>query len=103
MPYLPTAAYSIHLQVALDNVPNTLGRLATAIGEAGANIMSMGGFDVRGDLLVNDVVANCRNEEHAAAVIAAVEIQEGVEILHWYDRTFDMHEGARLRSRLWRR
>ena len=35
MPFLPTAAYSIHLQVALDNVPNTLGRLATAIGEAG--------------------------------------------------------------------
>ncbi len=96
MPYLPTAAYSIHLQVALDNVPNTLGRLATAIGEAGANIMSMGGFDVRGDLLVNDVVANCRDEEHAAAVIAAVEGQEGVEILHWYDRTFDMHEGGKI-------
>tara|TARA_B100000676_G_C17259857_1_gene427597 strand:- start:210 stop:404 length:195 start_codon:yes stop_codon:yes gene_type:complete len=58
--------------VALDNVPNTLGRLATAIGEAGANIMSMGGFDVRGDLLVNDVVVNCRDEAHAVAVVAAV-------------------------------
>ena len=46
MPFLPTAAYSIHMEVALDNVPNTLGRLATAIGEAGANIVSMGGFDV---------------------------------------------------------
>ena len=96
MPFLPTAAYSIHLQVALDNVPNTLGHLATAIGEAGANIMSMGGFDVRGDLLVNDVVANCRDEEHAAAVIAAVEDQPGVEILHWHDRTFDMHEGGKI-------
>jgi len=96
MPFLPTAAYSIHLQVALDNVPNTLGRLATAIGEAGANIMSMGGFDVRGDLLVNDVVVNCRDEEHAAAVIDAVEGQDGVEILHWYDRTFDMHEGGKI-------
>ena len=96
MPYLPTAAYSIHLQVALDNVPNTLGRLATAIGEAGANIMSMGGFDVRGDLLVNDVVVNCRDESHAAAVVAAVEGQDGVEILHWHDRTFDMHEGGKI-------
>ncbi len=96
MPYLPTAAYSINLQVALDNVPNTLGRLATAIGEAGANIMSMGGFDVRGDLLVNDVVVNCRDEKHAAAVIAAVEDQDGVEILHWHDRTFDMHEGGKI-------
>ncbi len=96
MPFLPTAAYSIHLQVALDNVPNTLGRLATAIGEAGANIMSMGGFDVRGDLLVNDVVANCRDEDHAAAVVTAIENQAGVEILHWYDRTFDMHVGGKI-------
>ena len=96
MPFLPTAAYSIHLQVALDNVPNTLGRLATAIGEAGANIMSMGGFDVRGDLLVNDVVANCRDEDHAAAVITAIEDQDGVQILHWYDRTFHMHEGGKI-------
>ncbi|MEC9424724.1 MAG: NAD-dependent malic enzyme [Actinomycetota bacterium] len=96
MPFLPTAAYSIHLQVALDNVPNTLGRLATAIGEAGANIMSMGGFDVRGDLLVNDVVVNCRDEDHAAAVVSAIEDQDGVEILHWHDRTFNMHEGGKI-------
>ena len=80
----------------MDNVPNTLGRLATAIGEAGANIMSMGGFDVRGDLLVNDVVVNCRDEDHAAAVVSAVEDQDGVEILHWHDRTFDMHEGGKI-------
>ena len=33
MPYLPTAAYSVNLQVELLNVPNTLGRLATAIGD----------------------------------------------------------------------
>ena len=96
MPFLPTAAYSIHLQVALDNVPNTLGRLATAIGEAGANIMSMGGFDVRGDLLVNDVVVNCRDEDHASAVVSAIKDQDGVEILHWHDRTFDMHEGGKI-------
>ena len=96
MPFLPTAAYSIHLEVALDNIPNTLGRLATAIGEAGANIMSMGGFDVRGELLVNDVVVNCRDEDHAAVVVAAVEGLPGVQLLDWYDRTFNMHEGGKI-------
>jgi len=96
VPFLPTAAYSIHMEVALDNVPNTLGRLATAIGEAGANIVSMGGFDVRGDHLINDVVVNCRDEDHAARVVTDVEGQEGVEILRWFDRTFDMHEGGKI-------
>ena len=32
MPYLPTAAYSIYVKVELQNVPNTLGRFATAVG-----------------------------------------------------------------------
>ena len=96
MPYLPTAAYSMNLQVELLNVPNTLGRLATAIGEAGANIVSMGGFDVRGEVLANEIVVNCRDEEHSAAVIARVEELEGVELKGWIDRTFDLHQGGKI-------
>ncbi|MBC8364119.1 MAG: NAD-dependent malic enzyme [Actinobacteria bacterium] len=96
MPYLPTAAYSIDLHVELANVPNTLGRLATAIGEAGANIVSMGGFDVRGEVLVNDVVVNCSDEDHVRGVVAAVEALEGVDLVFWFDRTFHMHEGGKI-------
>ena len=44
----PTAAYSIRLRVRLANRPGTLGHLATAIGDAGGNIVAIGGFDVRG-------------------------------------------------------
>ena len=96
MPYLPTAAYSINLHVALLNVPNTLGRLATAIGEAGANIVSMAGFDVRGDELINDVVVNCRDESHAREVLSRVSDLDGVEVRSWYDRTFDLHQGGKI-------
>ena len=96
MPYLPTAAFSIELHVELANVPNTLGRLATSIGEAGANIVSMGGFDVRGDILVNDVVVNCSDEDHAGRVVAAVEALDGVDLVSWFDRTFHMHEGGKI-------
>ena len=96
MPYLPTAAYSVNLQVELLNVPNTLGRLATAIGEAGANIVSMGGFDVRGEVLTNEIVVNCRDEEHAAAVLNRVEALEGVMLRGWFDRTFDLHRGGKI-------
>jgi len=96
MPYLPTAAYSVNLQVELLNVPNTLGRLATAIGEAGANIVSMGGFDVRGEVLTNEIVVNCRDEEHATAVLNRVEALEGVILRGWFDRTFDLHRGGKI-------
>ena len=96
MPYLPTAAYSVNLQVELLNVPNTLGRLATAIGEAGANIVSMGGFDVRGEVLTNEIVVNCRDEEHATAVLNRVEALEGVVLRGWFDRTFELHRGGKI-------
>ena len=96
MPYLPTAAYSVNLQVEMLNVPNTLGRLATAIGEAGANIVSMGGFDVRGEVLTNEIVVNCRDEEHATAVLNRVEALEGVTLRGWFDRTFELHRGGKI-------
>lgn len=96
MAYLSTAAYSMNMKVAMDNVPNTLGRLATAIGEAGANIMSMGGFDIKGDLLIDDIVVNCREESHAQAVLSAVNTLEGIRVISWFDRTFDMHEGGKI-------
>ena len=96
MPFLPTAAHSIMLHVELDNIPNTLGRLATAIGEVRGNIISMEGFDVRGDKLINDVCVNCIDEEHSSTVVAAVNALSGVKLLSWYDRTFAMHEGGKI-------
>ena len=96
MPFLPTAAHSIMLHVELDNIPNTLGKFATAIGAVRGNIVSMEGFDVRGEKLINDVCVNCTDEEHSLEVVAAVNALEGVKLLSWYDRTFAIHEGGKI-------
>ena len=92
----PTAAYSIRLKVRLDNRPGSLGRLATAVGEAGGNITAIGGFDVRGPALEEDLVINCRNDAHIAEVRAAVEGLEGCEVLELLDRTYLMHDGGKI-------
>ncbi len=92
----PTAAYSIRLRVRLDNRPGSLGRLATAVGEAGGNITAIGGFDVRGPALEEDLVVNCRDDAHIAQVRAAVEGLEGCEVLELLDRTFLMHDGGKI-------
>ena len=92
----PTAAYSIRLKVRLDNRPGSLGLLATAIGEVGANITAIGGFDVRGPALEEDLVVNCRNEAHIAEVRAAVEGLPGCEVLELLDRTYLMHDGGKI-------
>ncbi len=92
----PTAAFSIRLRVRLDNRPGTLGRLATAIGEAGGNITALGGFDVRGSHLDEDLIVNCSSEEHIVRVTDAVRAIEGVEIIEAADRTFEMHAGGKI-------
>ncbi len=91
-----TAAYSIRLRVRLDNRPGTLGHLATAIGDVGGNITAIGGFDVRGAHLDEDVLVNCSSEAHIERVTAAVRSVEGVEVIEVADRTFEMHEGGKI-------
>jgi malate dehydrogenase (oxaloacetate-decarboxylating) len=92
----PTAAFSLHLRVRLENSPGSLGRLAVAIGDAGGNITQLEGFDVRGEYLDEDVVVNCTSEEHQEQVKAAIGGLEGVEITSFRDRTFEMHEGGKI-------
>ncbi len=92
----PTAAYSIRLKVRLDNRPGSLGLLASAVGEAGGNITAIGGFDVRGPALEEDMVINCRDDAHIQHIREAVEGLPGVEVLELLDRTYLMHDGGKI-------
>lgn len=92
----PATQYSISLDVTLDNVPGVLGRLCTAIGEAGGNIFAIEGFVAKGRELERDIVVNCSGVDHQAEVVAAVEAVDGVVLEEWHDRTFRMHEGGKI-------
>ncbi len=96
MPTTPTAAFSITLDCRLDNVPGTLGRLCSAIGEAGGNIGALDGFDVRGPELRRCLVVHCRDEAHQQRVVEAVRALSGVTLVDWWDRTFRMHEAGKV-------
>ena len=80
----------------MENEPGMLGRLAIAIGEVGANISALQGFEVKTATLDEDLVVNCRSEAHQDQVRGAVAGVEGVEILEFEDRTFKMHEGGKI-------
>ena len=88
--------YSIALRVSLANVPGVLGRLTTAIGDAGGNIFAIDGFVAKGPTLERDIVVNCSSVAHQAEVVAAVEAVDGVTLEEWWDRTFRMHEGGKI-------
>jgi malate dehydrogenase (oxaloacetate-decarboxylating) len=91
-----TAAYSLKIRVRLDNRPGALGELATAVGAVGANIVGLEGFEAKGRHLDEDVVVNCRDEAHQQQVLQAIEALEHIELLSWFDRTFQLHEGGKI-------
>jgi malate dehydrogenase (oxaloacetate-decarboxylating) len=83
-------------RVRMVNEPGMLGRLAIAIGEVGGNITGLQGFEVKTAHLDEDVVVNCTSEAHQEQVRTAIEAIEGIEILEFEDRTFNMHEGGKI-------
>src|SRR3954447_22856735 len=92
----PTAAFSVRMRVRMVNQPGMLGHLTLAIGEAGANIVGLEGFEVKTSHLEDDVIINCGSVPHQEQVRTAIEAIEGIEILEWDDRTFKMHEGGKI-------
>ncbi len=96
MPTLPNAAFSISLDCEFDNIPGALGRLCTAIGDAGGNIGALDGFDVRGPVLRRTLVVHCRDEAHQLQVVEAARATANVTLIDWWDRTFRMHEAGKI-------
>ena len=93
----PTEAqYSLNLRVRLDNEPGVLGRLATAIGDAGGNIFAIEGFVAKGPILEREIVVNASSVEHQDQLLAVAKGVDGVTVLDHYDRTFRMHEGGKI-------
>ena len=92
----PATQYSINIQVTLDNVPGVLGRLCTAIGDAGGNIYAVDSFVAKRETLDREMVVNCKSVEHQAEVVDAITATPGVTLHDWWDRTFRMHEGGKI-------
>ena len=79
MPYL--------LRVELPDVPGSLGRLASAIGAAGANIdaIEIVGRDLAAGIAIDDVFINPDAEVMPDSIVSACNSLDGVQVL-WISR-----------------
>jgi malate dehydrogenase (oxaloacetate-decarboxylating) len=84
------------MRVELQNEPGMLGRVATAIGDAGGNIAALDIAEVRDSRIVRDVTIYANDENHADSIKAAVAAIDGVVVEFVRDRTFLLHEGGKI-------
>ncbi|MCL5077172.1 MAG: NAD-dependent malic enzyme [Actinobacteria bacterium] len=95
----PNVSYSVTIRAEISNRPGSLGRLTTAIGEAGGNILGLDLVEVFPDLIIRDITVLAADETHAANIRAACEAVEGVHIRSVLDRTFRLHLGGKIEVR----
>jgi malate dehydrogenase (oxaloacetate-decarboxylating) len=90
------AQYSLVLRVRLANRPGMLGRVATAMGEAGAQIGTVDLVQLADGHALRDITVDTGGEEHGDAIVAAVDGIDGAEVIDRTDRTFLMHVGGKI-------
>jgi malate dehydrogenase (oxaloacetate-decarboxylating) len=94
-----SAQFSLVLRVRIAHRPGMLGRVATAIGEAGGTIGSVDLISLDDQHLLRDIIVDAAVRGARQAIADAVDAVEGAEVVDRTDRTFLMHLGGKIEQR----
>ncbi len=95
----PSAQFSLTIRVEIADRPGMLGRVASAIGEAGGTIGAVDIVAIDAGRTVRDITALCAEQATWSAITDAIEALEGVRVLDTVDRTFQVHLGGKIEQR----
>jgi malate dehydrogenase (oxaloacetate-decarboxylating) len=93
---LPSAGFSITIRVAVTADASAIGRLTTAVGEAGAVVTALDVVDSDHTRVIADLTCDTADAAHADQVVGALEALDGVEVRKVSDRTFLLHLGGKI-------
>jgi len=99
LPLTPSPQYSLTIRVQIDHRPGMLGRVASAIGEAGGTIGAVDLISVDDSHTVRDITVAAGDQDHWEHILAAVEQVEGATVIDTTDRTFLLHVGGKIEQR----
>jgi len=92
----PGAGYQLLLRLRMENRPGMHGRVATILGDHGAQILDIDIADVNTEVIVRDFILLCADEKQAHEIVDAVQAVPGVEVQHASDRTFQLHRRGKI-------
>ncbi|HST39842.1 MAG TPA: NAD-dependent malic enzyme [Conexibacter sp.] len=96
MPTTPSAQFSLTIRVEIADRPGMLGRVATAIGDAGGTIGAVDLVAVEDGRTGRDITAICSDQSEWDGITAAIAGVDGTRVLDTTDRTFQMHIGGKI-------
>jgi malate dehydrogenase (oxaloacetate-decarboxylating) len=93
----PNASYSITMRILFDpDDRGAMGRVTTAVGEAGGVVTAVDFVETGGDHLTVDITANASGPDHADEIVKMVDAVEGADVHRSSDRTFLLHLRGKL-------
>jgi malate dehydrogenase (oxaloacetate-decarboxylating) len=92
----PSAQFSLTLRVEIDRVLGQLGRVTSAIGDAGGQIGAVDIVEQLEHKTVRELIVDAVDIEHGNAIVAAVNAVPGANVLEIADRTFELHRGGKI-------
>jgi malate dehydrogenase (oxaloacetate-decarboxylating) len=91
-----SASYSITVRLTADGDPASIGRIATAVGQAGGAVTAIDVVESRSDGLTVDVTCSAADAAHSEEMVDALRAVPGVTVRKVSDRTFLLHLGGKL-------
>jgi len=96
VPATPSAQYSLTIRVEIDHRPGMLGKVASAIGEAGGVIGAVDLVQAAGRHMIRDITVDTGDPDDWPRLTAAVDAVAGARVLDSTDRTLQMHVGGKI-------
>src|SRR5437588_11806765 len=92
----PSASYSLTVRLSITNRPGMLGRVASAIGDAGGDIGAVDLVETTRERTERDITVKARDSVHAQQIVGRLRRVAGVRIGAISDRTFLMPLGGKI-------
>ncbi len=92
----PSAQYRLNVRVEIDDSAGLLGRVTSAIGEAGGMVAAVDPVEIEHGHSLRDIVVDAAGPEHWEQIVAAIEAIEGAHVIDRIDRTFQLHIGGKI-------
>jgi malate dehydrogenase (oxaloacetate-decarboxylating) len=95
----PSASYSLTVRLQILNKVGMLGRVASAIGDAGGDIGSIDLVESSRDRVQRDITIDARDSDHGVQIVNQLRRLAGAWVVNVSDRTFLMHLGGKIEIR----
>jgi malate dehydrogenase (oxaloacetate-decarboxylating) len=95
----PSASYSVTLRVEFPHRAGSLGKILTAVGDAGGIVGAVDIVRIGEERSIREVTVNARDSEHAHQIADAIDALPEVRVTDFSDRTFLFHLGGKIEVR----